>query len=628
MRKWLLLAGCGCLACPVFGALSVQITAPLSSAPLVGVPITFTATAADTNAGAITYRYSVAQNAGASQILVDYNSYNTFIWAPSQQEGSYTVAVSARNLSSGETASSQIQFTVQPQAANGEPVITPTANPLVALYSAPPCPVGSSITVYFGTSGSFNHTDQRFCNGTYSNNFYIAGMLPGTTYEMHYTLKNDMLRNALPPLSHRDSVARSGVSPTLQFTTGAIPAGLTFPSFNLITPPTAPADTDQNVLLIDDLSIESSVSGVYYFPTATDLNGQVLWYYSALGIPAQAGAYFIRPIAGGTILLIAADPNQPYVNGQILREIDLAGNTVRETNAARVSEQLVSLGLQGITDFDHDAIRLPNGHTLVICGQERVFPAGTQGSAAPIDILGDAIVDLDTNLQVAWSWSAYDHLDVNRAAILGETCGPNQGGCTPVSLAPVAADWLHSNSLNYIPASGDLLLSVRHQDWVVKIDYDNGTGTGDVVWELGKDGSFSIVSNDPYPWFSHQHDVEYELNWSSILSLFDNGNTRSAQNPGIVENSRGMVLQLDESSLTATPLLSTDLGVYSAAVGSAQRLDNGDYHFEAGFIGGGAASQNSEFSLAGVETYLSQINDFCYRSYRMVSLYELDGPGN
>ena len=43
----------------------------------------------------------------------------------------------------------------------------------------------------------------------------------------------------------------------------------------------------------------------------------------------------------------------------------------------------------GIAVRQHDAIRLSNGHTLVIASAERMYPAGTQGSTGPVDVLGD-----------------------------------------------------------------------------------------------------------------------------------------------------------------------------------------------------------------------------------------------
>ena len=38
----------------------------------------------------------------------------------------------------------------------------------------------------------------------------------------------------------------------------------------------------------------------------------------------------------------------------------------------------------------------------------------------------------------------------------------------------LAKDWLHTNSIAYSPADGNLLISMRHQDWVLKLDYRDG----------------------------------------------------------------------------------------------------------------------------------------------------------
>src|SRR5262249_2253600 len=142
-----------------------------------------------------------------------------------------------------------------------------------------------------------------------------------------------------------------------------------------------------------------------------------------------------------------------------------------------------------------------------------------------------------------------------------------------------ANDWLHGNSVQLTP-DGSLLYSARHQDWLIKIDYNNGNGGGDVLWRLGRDGDFTFNSSDPFPWFSHQHDGQYVPGLQSTITVSDNNNTRNFFNPG--SNTRGQVIQLDEQNLTATPLLVVDLGVYSAALGAAQRLSNGNYYFGAG----------------------------------------------
>jgi hypothetical protein len=74
--------------------------------------------------------------------------------------------------------------------------------------------------------------------------------------------------------------------------------------------------------------------------------------------------------------------------------------------------------------------------------------------------------------------------------------------------APIlpAVDCLHINAVSYSPADGNLIVCVRHQGWVLKINYHNGKGDGHIIWRLGQGGDFTINSTDPNPWFYHQHD--------------------------------------------------------------------------------------------------------------------------
>lgn len=58
-----------------------------------------------------------------------------------------------------------------------------------------------------------------------------------------------------------------------------------------------------------------------------------------------------------------------------------------------------------------------------------------------------------------------------------------------------------------------------------------------------------MISDSPYPWFSHQHGPEFEND--GLLGLFDNGNLRNAADSSA--NSRGQVLKLDEVSRTVEP---------------------------------------------------------------------------
>ncbi len=109
-------------------------------------------------------------------------------------------------------------------------------------------------------------------------------------------------------------------------------------------------------------------------------------------------------------------------------------------------------------------------------------------------------------------------------------------------------------------SDGNLLYSSRSQDWVIKIDYQYGTGSGNIIWRLGPNGDFQLASKEPYPWFTHQHDPEF-LADNVTLTLFDNGNVRNLADPS--QDSRGQVLTIDEGAKQATLILNVDLLVPS-----------------------------------------------------------------
>ena len=592
------------LVSPLFATLTVSLSPSVTSPQPVGTSIVWAPTATDTTGNPVDFRFQVSLPSGqAYEIYQDYDVAPTFTWSPYSREGEFQIRVTARDTVTLETAQATMPFTITARTvvSGGTPVITPTSNPLVALYSGPGCPSGQYFRVRFTAGEVVQRTSPINCSPSRTSNTYIAGMLPSTKYYMN------------------DEIGTQGryiSGPVQTFTTGAISPALTFPEISI--PVKGSPDTQQNIVLLNDLP---GALGSNYFPFATNLKGQVIWYYD--GVPPVT-PYNMRPAPDGSILLLVADPTLPNFGQQLFREIDLSGNAIRQTSVTELNNQLIAAGKYPITELNHDAFRISNGHTLIIASQEMIFPAGTQGSTAPVDIVGNALLDLDQNMQIAWSWSAYDHLDINRKAVLGETCTQGQGGCPPIELAPIANDWIHGNSA-VVNVDGSILFSSRHQDFIYKIDYANGLGSGDVIWTLGLGGDFTMVgTTDPYPWFSHQHDAAFELGRMSLMTVYDDGNTRVAEKPG--EHSRGQALNIDEAAKTASLKLNADLGVYSMALGSAQLLDNGDYHFESGLIVAGPgvfAGQAVEVTPEGVIDYDLTLNTSTYRSYRMATLYSI-----
>ncbi len=100
------------------------------------------------------------------------------------------------------------------------------------------------------------------------------------------------------------------------------------------------------------------------------------------------------------------------------------------------------------------------------------------------------------------------------------------------------------------------------------------------------------------------------------MVLFDNGNGRCLR-PGAKDcASRGQVLKLDERHHMATDLLDVGLGTFRQALGSAQRLANGNYFFAGGY----PVSRESEFSPAGKLIYELDAAGAEYRDYRLAAL--------
>jgi hypothetical protein len=619
MRKLPSFAVCVLAAClfplQAPAAPRLQLASSLPSPQPTGTTVGLTATATDPDPGVLAYRYSIAHG-GASRIVRDFSQDGGFDLAGMVGDGLYLVQVVVRNNSTHLTAKKSLLFRFDSRVVGNQPVASATENPLVALFSAPACARGSRIRVKFSArTGTPTTTDWRACDPASSNNIYVAGMRQHATYSMSAQVRG-----------------RAGIAngPALSFTTGGVPPNL--PDVVPVVPANAGTSLADGVLVTDSVGIGATVG----YPFATDLLGRPVWYYAAFDDPAQAGGLLTRVLPGGTMLVLANGKNasDAMTQLQILREIDLAGHALRETNASRIREQLDAMGLESDCTpggtvcasgtFHHDAIRLPNGHTVVLLTQERMYPAGTQGSSAPIDILGDVVVDLDQDFQVAWFWDSFAHLDVDRAAILGETCTPGFQACPPLFLASVTNDWLHPNTLEYT-SDHNLVISLRHQDWVIKVDYRDGAGDGHVLWRLGAGGDFSLASNDPYPWFTHQHDAGLEAD--GTFTVFDNGNTRVFDNPGTTENSRGQVYRIDEDDRVATPLVNADLGVYSSALGSAQPLGNGNYHFLAGFLSSGPTQYNQSIEALpdGTTNLRLQAPGLAYRSFRMRSLYAPPG---
>jgi len=215
-----------------------------------------------------------------------------------------------------------------------------------------------------------------------------------------------------------------------------------------------------------------------------------------------------------------------------------------------------------------------------------------------------------------WTWNTFDYLDVNRH-LMG------------------LPDWTHSNAIAYNPADGNLLLSVRHQSWILGIDYQNGTGTGSLLWRLGNQGDFTLAGGDPSQWFYAEHFPSIITSSGSQITfaVFDNGNLRILENQGTTCGvgsapacySRATIFQIDQSTRTAALQWQYLPGFFSFFGGAINQLSNGNVEFEmsAPFTPA-LGSRVMEVTQTATPQVLWQMDiggGYSYRTYRIPSLY-------
>jgi len=472
--------------------------------------------------------------------------------------------------------------------------VTATANVQVAQYTVVPAAAGN-VFVQFGQDTNYGLTTWRqpVPSGGGPVSLFVAGMKANTPYHMRGVV------------AFSDGTQFMDADQT--FTTGAIPAA----QLPTITVTTTAGQTPQSGVelldLIDTVTVAKMVVAV------TDLAGNVLWSYNP-PLAAGTGANGVKLMPNGHLLINFSGQNPDGTNS-LIQEVDLGGNVIWQMTAAQLNQALAAATCAGcnitVIGTHHDFAILPNGHLIVIAAQNQV--------ESGVTVTGDVLIDLDQNHNPVWAWSTFDHLDINRR---------------PMGFP----DWTHTNAVIYSADDGNLIISIRHQNWLVKVDYANGLGTGDIIWKLGYQGDFTLDGGtDPTDWFYAQHGPSFTSKNTTgkfSLVLFDNGNDRVfAAGSGIACGAPGqptscystvLLFDIDESARTATLTFHPTASSYSFFGGNAEVLSNGDVEYCESAGGPGTAGTVYEITQGGSAQTVWQLQvtgQFVYRGQRIPSLY-------
>ena len=437
-----------------------------------------------------------------------------------------------------------------------------TGSPLVAAYSMN-LPSSGKVAVDFGKTTDYGRSTWQVHSGASGGpvKVLVAGMTGKSLYHMRarVTLDNGATYTDV------DHTCTTGTPPPTPPVTATTPNGATpqpgIEVWNTVTP-----------------------AGVIQ-AFATDLQGNVIWTYLYQGATVDLIQGF-QQLPDGNILMLISYLSSLTVNGTFglvndVREVDLAGNTVREITMDDLNSKLGSSNLRDaggnvykFKSFHHGVLALPNGHWVMLTTYNKTYN-NLPGYPGATSVVGDAIVDVDQNGNPDWVWNTFDHLDVNRH---------------PMNFP----DWTHSNDMVYSSDDHNLLLSIRHQNWIIKINFLDGTGSGAVMWRLGEGGDFKLVGGtDPTDWFYAQHGLSFfTLNTTGVyrIGMMDNGNDRifptgqvfckplAPPDPSCY--STIPILELNENNMTATLVSNYDPGpnLFSFFGGNAEILPNGNTH--------------------------------------------------
>ena len=584
-----------CLFAPILavgcGSSSQSVTSisPSAVALSLGQSIQFQTTPAGSAQGMV---WSVNGISGGNSTFGTIDASGKYTAPSDTQSIAVTIKATSGSVSSS-SVSAQV-FVVAPGAVES------TQNPQVALYTITP-PAAANVTIQFGTTTNYGlstWTQGAPTSGGPVSTF-VAGMVLNSTYHMQATL------NFGGGVTFLDS--------DHTFTTGALQAN-TLPPLKVTTTPGMTPQSGVELLDLVSLGATGLISVV-----VTDLSGNILWTYNP-GLPALDAPSPIKLLPNGHFLINFAGA-APDGENSVLQEVDLSGKVVWQMTAAQLNKALAAATCTGcnitVVGTHHDFAVLPNGHLIVIASQEQTL-SGLTGYPNPVTVIGDVLIDLDQNRNPVWLWSTFDHLDPNRHPIL-------------------FPDWTHTNSVVYSPDDKALILSMRNQSWVMKIDYDDGQGTGNILWKLGYQGDFALQGGtDPVDWFYAQHDANIISPNSSgtfQLLLFDDGNDRVLDSSGNVCgtavpcSTRVPILQLDEMAKTATIEWVDNLApVFVSFGGSARLLANGNVEFAecAPVAPPGAPVAINEVTKTSPPQTVWQMQiagQDAYRGFRIPSLY-------
>lgn len=340
-------------------------------------------------------------------------------------------------------------------------------------------------------------------------------------------------------------------------------------------------------------------------PFAVDSDGEVRWYstlYSQHMLKKWTKGHFM--------MLTKSDQSGETYNDLI--ETDLLGRVYKEFkfSAKAGSTDATKSEVQYTTLIHHDLTRLPNGNILatVSDGSSRY----KEDTLAEISYkTGKVVKVIDFKRLLPKSmWKSFTKGDDGKM------------------------DWFHQNSVDYDKTDHSILVSSRNQDLIMKLDYRTNqikwiySGKKSSTWPqkyrkyLLKKTKGTTTTGGQHGLYllSHKNGKETIILYNNNVSV-TNGDKKNSG-----KYSEGVIYQINDKQKTIKQTWSygKQLGKknFTAVIGFAQKLANGNVLLDFGYKNNGKESNIIEVNSQGQQVWNATVKNasikaYVYRAYRL-----------
>lgn len=365
------------------------------------------------------------------------------------------------------------------------------------------------------------------------------------------------------------------------------------------------ADTQKMSLGTSELTfVVPSTKRAYAF----DANGDVRWYST------RYDSHIFKELNNGNLLYLTKESNDADTYN-VLLETDYLGKIYKRYDFSSSSAANDTGKTEGeMTVVHHDGIELPNGNLLLTVNDGSKY-------------IEDTMIEL--NRETGEIEKTIDLKDLLPESFYEEY--------DSTSREDGKIDWFHQNSIEYDEADNSIIISGRHQDTIMKIDYE----TEEIIWIMGDSSGWP----EEYQAYFLTGDVKASGGQHAAIVLPDQDNDAATTDILYYDNnisvtrgdeaesekySEARQVRINEEEMTIEEVWSfgEDLGTdyYTKIIGSARYLSRtGNRLVNFGYRDEGETSSIMEVTEEGEVVLNVDLTDFptsawAYRAERF-SLY-------